>query len=326
MTRSSGPHFGRRRRAGRWRAPLWIALLLLAGFLLAGWLRPHWFLAAEFVRQRWLAGASEHAIVVDGQRWNYLQAGEGRPLVLLHGFTGNKEGWLPIVAALAEDYRVLVPELPGWGLLAPDAPRPPYGYAADAARLAGFLAAVAPGERIDLVGHSMGGGIAAVYAARYPERLDRLVLMSAAGVAFDNAFARAVLAGEHPFRVGNRAELDAYLGLVFEDPPWLPWPADRAVIRRRMASEAFERQVLAAVSTGPEAGLPSELAASIEAPTLLLWCRADPVIDVAAAGIYAKTIARTQTLLLDGCAHMPMMERPAATVAALRAFLHPQSP
>lgn len=321
MARRRGPHFGRRRPRAAWRAPLWAALLLLAGFLLVGWLRPQWFLAAEFARQRWLAGASEQVVTIDGRRWNYLEAGQGPPLVLLHGFTGSKEGWLPIIGELSRHHRVLAPDLPGWGYLAPDLAEPPYGYGADAARLAAFSAALLPGQRFDLVGHSMGGGIAALFAARYPDRVDRLVLMSAAGVEFDNDFARAVLAGEHPFVVRDREELDRYLGLVFDDPPWAPWPVDRALIRRRIANEAFERQVLAAISGGPEAGAPSAAATGIEADTLLLWCRQDRVIDVAAAAIYARAIPRNRSVLFDGCSHMPMMERPAETVAALREFL-----
>jgi len=318
--RSTRPRFGRRRGRRRSRAPLWLALLLLAGFLLAGVLRPDLFLQAEFARQRWWAGAEQRFIDVDGRRWGYLEAGDGPPLLLLHGFTGSKENWLPVVDALSRDFRVLAPDLPGWGF--GDAPsQPPFGYAADAARLGRFIAAVAGDGPVHLVGHSMGGGIAAVLAGTQPQRVDTLVLMDAAGVAFDNRFAQEVLSGGHPFGVAGREDLDRYMHLVFDDPPWLPWPVDRALIERRIANEPFERQVLAAISGEPGGLAPEQAAPSIRAPTLLLWCRDDRVVDLTAAERYASLIPDTRTVLLDGCNHMPMMEQPAATVEALRQFL-----
>lgn len=313
--------FGRRRRR-RGGRPLWLAIVLLGAFLLAGSVRPEWFLEAEFARQRLLAGAAEKTVVIDGRPWRYLEAGSGPPLVLLHGFTGSKENWLPVIDALSVDFTVLAPDLPGWGYGDPPA-EPPYGYRADAARLDSFIDAVSPKRPVDLVGHSMGGGITAVFAAERPDRIRRLVLMDAAGVAFDNEFASAVLAGEHPFRAVNRDELRRYLQLVFVDPPWLPWPIDRALLQRRIRNERFEREVLRAMSAGPDAAAPERAAPQIEVPTLLLWCRDDQVVDVAAADRYAALIPRVERVLLDGCNHMPMMERPQATVGALRRFLLP---
>jgi abhydrolase domain-containing protein 6 len=319
---SGGPRFGRRRRRRRgWRAPLWIAVLLLVAFLLAGWLRPDWFLAAEFQRQRLLAGASERSVSIDGQVWRYLEAGDGPPLVLLHGFTGSKENWLPVFAALAREHRVLAPDLPGWGYFGSEPVAPPYGYSADARRLARFIQTMVPTGRAGLVGHSMGGGIAALSAAQFPGALDRLVLMSASGVAFDNAFARAVQAGDHPFGVADREALHRFMGLVFADPPWVPWPVDRALVQHRQSRIAFEQEVLAAISIGPDAAAPGAMAGEIHIPTLLLWCRDDQVVDLASAAVYAAAIDDTRRVLLEGCGHMPMMERPQETARSLLDFL-----
>ncbi len=310
--------FGRRRRSrGRW--PLWLAIVLLGAFLLSGALRPEWFLQAELARQRWLAGADQKAIEVDGRSWQYLEAGAGPPLLLLHGFTGSKENWLPVIGALAENYRVIAPDLPGSGF-GDAAAAPPFGYRADADRLAAFADRVIGAPAFDLVGHSMGGGVAAVFAGTRPQRLRHLVLISAAGVEFDNPFAQAVLHGEHPFAVGDRATLDRYLGLVFDDPPWVPWPVDRALIARRIANDAAERQLLAVLS-GAEATVPALAATAIDVPTLLLWCRDDRVVDAVAAERYRELIADAELALLDGCNHMPMMERPDATAQALLDFL-----
>lgn len=314
--------FGRRRR--RRIGVSWLLVMLLVGalLLLAG-LYPERVLQAEFARQRWFAGAAERTLEVDGRRWQYLEAGSGPPLLLLHGFTGSKENWLPVIGALAEDFHVIAPDLPGWGYGAALPPPPPYGYRADAARLEMFAEALWPGRRFDLVGHSMGGGVAAVLAGDSPSKVQRLVLMDAAGVEYDNEFARAVQAGGHPFGVDDGTDLERYMQLVFVDPPWVPWPVDRALIEHRIANAPFEREVLQAISAPPTALAPEQAAPAITAPTLLLWCRNDRVVDLSAAERYRELIPHSELLLLDGCNHMPMMELPAATVQALRGFLLP---
>jgi abhydrolase domain-containing protein 6 len=168
----------------------------------------------------------------------------------------------------------------------------------------------------------MGGGIAAVLAARHPDAIASLVLMDAGGARFrENAFASAVLRGENPFAVQDRTSLDRYLGTVFDAPPFVPWPADRALIARRIADREFETGVLDRIGRGPDAFQPLAEAARIATPTLLLWCRADRVIDVSASDLYRAAIRGSVLQLMEGCNHMPMMERPAETAALLEEFL-----
>lgn len=301
-----------------------MAVLFFAlAYALVGWLRPGWVLEAEFARLRWLAGADEHALVAADHRWRYVETGDGPLVVLVHGFTGAKENWLPLMRELRADHRVVAPDLPGWG----ESERKPgadYGPVAQAARLHAFLAALprAPGVPAQprlLVGHSMGGQIVGLLAARAPESVGPLVLMDAAGVPFrENAFGRAVLDGRNPFQVRDRADLDRYLGIVFTDPPSVPWPADRALVQRRTRDAAFEQAVLDRIGRGPEAlQLARELPA-IASPVLLLWCRDDRVIDASAADVFAAGLRESRTVLLDGCGHMPMMAAPAEVARVLR--------
>ena len=290
------------------------ALLVLA---LLAW-RPDWALQAWFAAQRWHAGATERALDVDGARIVQLEAGpvDAPLVVLLHGFTGAKENWLPLMAALAGTHRVIAPDLPGWGESARVAGAD-YGVVAQADRVAAWLATL-PRTPDLLVGHSMGGHIAALVAADAPERVPRLALLSAAGVPFEaNAFGRSVLDGGHPFAVEDRATLKRYLGLVFTDPPWVPWPVDRALIARRVADRGFEEDVLARLR-GDEAFAVQPRLGRIRAPTLLLWCADDRVIDASAAASYAAGLPDSRTVLLQGCGHMPMMAAADAVAAALR--------
>lgn len=301
------------------------ALALLLGFGSVGLVAlgacfPRLALDVEYARLRWLAGAELRQVATPSGELAVLEAGDGPTLVLLHGFTGSKENWLALIGRLAQHHHVLAPDLPGWGASAREAGAD-YGYAAQADRIAAWIAML-DGRPVDLVGHSMGGGIAAVFAARHPELVSRLVLMDAGGALFrENDFGLAVLRGENPFGVSDRESLDRYLGTVFVQPPLVPWPADRALIARRIADAGFEDAVLDRIGRGPDAFLPSSEAARIRQPTLLLWCRGDQVIDASAADVYRAAIPQSQTVLLDGCNHMPMMEQPEATVLALEEFL-----
>ena len=287
------------------------------GFAVA---RPGLVLQAEFARQRWLAGAEPQSLQAAGHRWSYLAAGQGPLVVLVHGFTGSKENWLPLMRELARTHRVIAPDLPGWG----ESERKPdadYGSGAQAERLAEFLRALKEKPAL-LAGHSMGGQIVGLLAARHPELVSRVSLMSAAGVKFtENAFGRDVQAGRNPFEVKTRADLHRYLAIVFTTPPWLPWPADEAMTQRRRADAPFEQSVLDAIGRGPEAfALESELG-RIHAPVLLLWCRDDRVIDISAADIFHRGLPRSQTVILSGCGHMPMMAQPRQVNEAVLRFL-----
>jgi pimeloyl-ACP methyl ester carboxylesterase len=306
-------------RRWRKRSILLLALafdvLLVVGLL--AW-KPDWALQGWYAVQRGQAGAVERVVEVDGQRIVQLEAGpEDAPLiVLLHGFTGGKENWLPLMADLATTHRVVVPDLPGWGESQREAGAD-YGVVAQSDRVAAWLATLPRAPDL-LAGHSMGGHIAALTAARHPGRVTRLALLSASGMPFEvNDFGRSVLDGGHPFAVQDRATLDRYLALLFTQPPFVPWPADRALIKRRIADLGFERDVLARMRGG-EAFAVQPLLGRIVAPTLLLWCSDDRVIDASSAALYAAGLRDSRTVMLEGCGHMPMMAAVDDVAAALR--------
>jgi len=173
-----------------------------------------------------------------------------------------------------------------------------------------------------LVGHSLGGHISGLLAARHPELVSKLVLMSAAGVEFEqNEFARSVLKGGNPFEVKTRDQFHAQMRLVFTEPPFVPWPFDEAMVQRRRRDAAFEAKVLDSIGRGPEViALQSEME-KIRSPTLLLWCKDDRVIDVSSVPIFQAGIAGSQALILEGCGHMPMMAKPKEVADGIENFL-----
>lgn len=312
-------------RPSRWRALLliWLpAALLLAivGGLIAD---PGLVVRGEFAKQRWLLGGESRSLVAAEHRWTYVVVEADRAdaptVVLLHGYTGSKENWYRMARALRGRYRLVIPDLPGWGQ-SERKPGANYGYIAQSRRMVAFLDALG-GKPVTLVGHSMGGGIAVLTAAAAPERVARLGLIASAGVRFaDNRFATEVDAGRNPFAVSDEATLERYLSTVFhnrETRPPTPWPGSAIYIAQRRRDAAFELSVLARIGRGEERFLPGEAARDIAQPTLLLWCRQDAVIDHSAMAVYAARIAHASQITLEGCGHMAQMERPAESAAAI---------
>lgn len=299
-----------------------LALLLLAAALI--WHNPYAIISGDFARQRIAAGLSKASMQIGEDHWVYAyndDAPRDAPtIVMLHGFTGSKENWFPVARRLRERYRVAVPDLPGWGEShrIDDAD---YGFLAQSERVARFLEAVSPHEPVVLLGHSMGGGIAALTAARHPDRVARVALIDAAGVRFrDNRFGIDVLAGRNPFAVYDEASLQRYLDTVFFDDaakPTVPWPADRIYIARRTQDAAFEQAVLDRIGRSDERFLPGDDAVRIRQRALLLWCRQDAVIDASALAQYAQRIPQARRVMLEGCGHMSILEKPDAVANAV---------
>jgi abhydrolase domain-containing protein 6 len=308
-------------------AAVLLALLVLAGAIAIA-LDPYRLVRAEFARQRWDAGLSRASVDVAGHRWIYAYSDDAPRdapvVVMVHGFTGSKENWYPLAKRLRGEYRLLIPDLPGWGESERKAGED-YGFVAQSERLDAFVRALSPNQPVVLLGHSMGGSIAALTAARHPRDIARVGLFAAAGVRFrDNQFGIDVLAGKNPFGVGDETSLQRYLDILFHDEdakPPVPWPASLGLIADRRHAAAFEQSVLDRIGRGPERFLPGDEAANIHQPALLLWCRQDAVIDPSAMALYAARMPQATQVMLDGCGHMSIMERPDAVAGAVRALI-----
>ena len=313
--------------------------LLAAAFICAMavwlWRDPLALVHAEFARQRWSAGLSLGQAQVAGHRWAYAgseaDVTDAPTIVIVHGFTGSKENWYPLAARLRGRYRLLIPDLPGWG----DSERiegADYGFVAQSERVAAFIDQVArkPNSEVVLLGHSMGGGIAALAAANHPQAIARVGLFDAAGVRFkDNRFGEEVLAGQNPFAVTDEASLKRYIDTVFHldsAKPWVPWPASGALIDWRKRQAVFEQAVLESIGRSDERFLPGEAASRINQPALLLWCRQDRVIDPSAIDLYGAQMPQALKVLLDGCGHMSIMEQPDDVAASVQLLIDKGEP
>ncbi|MFN7552554.1 MAG: alpha/beta fold hydrolase [Pseudomonadota bacterium] len=276
---------------------------------------PDTLIEARYAAERLRAGASAHRIKVGDHEWSYLEAGAGAPVVIVHGFAGSKEYWLPLLPHLPRDRRYLVVDLPGWA----ESTRidgADYGIPAQAGRLADFIAAMGLDKPV-VVGNSMGGHVAGVLGTRHPDKVSSLVLVAPTGVRFHaNLFAQRVLAGQTPFNVDDRAGWARLSADLFELPPWLPPRVVDGLVARNQANHSFHDRVIGVLRRGENAFLLEQEFPLLRVPLSVVWCEKDRVLDVSGAEAFRYVPGARITLLPD-CGHMPMMEVPAELAAAM---------
>jgi pimeloyl-ACP methyl ester carboxylesterase len=261
----------------------------------------------------------------------YLEAGTGRTVVLLHGLGATNASMLPTLAALAPEYRVLAPDLPGFG----DSEKPVLAYdpAFFADWLAGFLDALGV-ERAVLVGNSLGGRVAIETGLRIPARVERLVLF-APSMAF-RRFREAtpivrLLAAELAAvpMLMPRALAMQVLRSMFADASrlrdaWYDAAVDEfqrvfATARGRVAFFAAARQIYLEEAHG-ERGFWDRLPA-LSRPALFLWGDRDQLVPCGFARHVSAALPGVHSTVLEDCGHVPQFEQPERTHRLVREFL-----
>lgn len=272
--------------------------------------------------QRW--------VPVEGRPVNTIELGEGPPLVFVHGLSGTWMNWLEQLPVLAGERRVVALDLPGFGRSPmPARPISISGYARLLDRLCDELGLGATA----FVGNSMGGCIAAQLALDFPERVERIALVSPAGVSTHApagsarmiaalrrlerpVVASAAWVATHAEAVARRPRLrEATLGGVVRHPGLLPAPL--AAEQLRGAGRPGFLTALQAVFDCDLRPLLPEVAC----PTLIAWGARDRLISAADAAVFAELVPGARKVVLTDTGHMAMLERPAVFNALLREFL-----
>ena len=256
--------------------------------------------------------------------WSYYESErQGPTVILIHGFSSSKQVWFESGKALSSRFHVIIPDLPGWGA-STDNDHSNYDIEAQATRLRDFILAL-EAENITLIGHSMGGAIAGVYAADQPQRVSRLVLVGALGLSFkDNDFMRELNAGGNPFIYDDRAGVERTARLVYLNPPQMSDRQVQEAILANRAQRAFIESTLAQIRPSSQWLALDHRLTKLNMPVLGIWCREDKVIDVSALDTLRNGLpasSANDSVILEGCNHLPMVERPAETLQALDAFI-----
>lgn len=283
--------------------------------------RPSWMDVDWRAHLRWMQ--------VKGRPVNVIDVGEGPAVVLLHGLSGCWQNWLESILPLAADHRVIAIDLPGFGESPmPDATISVSGYARIVAELLEALGV----ERATIVGNSMGGFVGCEMAIRFPARVERLVLVAAAGLSLRHMrherkrglraraenlsfFALGRLARHTDIVVRSRRLRRGLLLLVVAHPERLPGPL--ILEQAHGAGKPGFDAALDAMTAYPIRDRLGE----IGCPTLIVWGGEDRLVPVRDASEFEWLIPDARRLIYADTGHMVMLERPERFNADLRAFI-----
>jgi pimeloyl-ACP methyl ester carboxylesterase len=221
-------------------------------------------------------------------RIHAFHTGEGNALILLHGLSGSARWWRNNVPALAEHFRTHTPDLVGFGHSRTWAAQPSIPMMAELLQQWLDINEI---ERAHIIGHSMGGQIAIHIAAKWPDRVNKLVLVSAAGIP-------------------RELSVGAFTRLVAEIVPPRSW--GKPTFLPRIAADALRagpRSLLGAAHLLLRDDV-RPLLAHIRAPSLLIWGRFDPLTPLATGEYLAQHIADSRLVVFENAAHMPMVDAP----------------
>lgn len=281
--------------------------------------RPAWMDIDWREHARWLR--------VDGRWANVVELGTGPPLLFVHGLSGCWQNWLEQLPAFAATHRVIAVDLPGFGVS--ELPERQISIPGYARFLDGLCDLLGVSEPAVVVGNSMGGFVAAELAIAVPERVSRLVLVSAAGISSDRVKRDPVLTVARGIAIGavwaatrhetfaRRAGLRRIaLSYVARHPERLSAPLAFEVMRG--SGRAGFLPALDALLGYPL----RERLGEIACPTLIVWGEDDRVIPVKDASRFERLIPDARKVLLPDTGHVAMLERPVVFNGLLRGFLN----
>jgi len=270
-------------------------------------------------------------ITLHGHRVSYRTAGSGPLLVLIHGIAGSAATWEDVLPWLAERYTVVAPDLLGHGDSAK--PRGDYSLGAYASAIRDLLG-VLGFERGTIVGHSLGGGVAMQFAYQFPERCERMVLVSSGGLGHELHLllrAAALPGAEWVLPVlCSSALCEAVDGVArFLGRAGLRAGPDLDEIWRSVVSlsdpaarQAFLHTVRTVIDIrGQRASAGDRLYLAAEMPTMIIWGERDPLIPVAHAYAAHERIPESRLEIFTNAGHFPYRDHPRRFVEVLVDFL-----
>ncbi|MCA9187448.1 MAG: alpha/beta fold hydrolase [Planctomycetales bacterium] len=245
--------------------------------------------------------------------------GENFPIVFVHGFGDTKHTFVHIGQRLSNEYEVYALDLPGFGETA-IRPNEDYGPELYQRTLAGFLDKLQL-TRVHLVGHSMGGAVAAVVAQDDPARVATLSLFAPAGVngAEPSELEEIVAAGgENPLFYETREQFERLLGMAFNDPPEISSLAMRGLVSRGAQRNEVYREIFADLQGQRDQLQMERCVQLLDVPTLVVWGDEDRVVSVSAADRWKELNPAIEVNIIAGEGHAIVNQYPGKCAEWLR--------
>jgi pimeloyl-ACP methyl ester carboxylesterase len=279
---------------------------------------------------------STFVLDLHGHPVTYRMLGDGPPLLLLHGITSSSETWEDVLPGLAERHTVIAPDLIGHGASAK--PRADYSLGSFASAMRDLLVALGH-ERATVVGHSLGGGIAMQFSYQFPERVERLVLVSSGGLGREvhlmlraaalpgadwvlPVFARTRLlsAGAAASRLAGRAGLHATADTQGIADGW-------ATLEDPDTCRAFLHTARSIIDLGGQrVDASDKLYLAADLPVQIVWGARDPLIPVAHAHHAHALLPHSRLEIFERAGHFPFRDEPERFVRVLNAFMAETEP
>ena len=289
------------RRVARWSA---VILPMLGGY----WAQLDRKVPNPPHRAEWLS--------VDGVRLRSVRAGTAPPtLVLIHGYGESLTTWRSVFDRLAEDHQVIALDLPGSG--GSDKPDSSYSLPALTERLSRFLDLWTEGPVV-IVGHSMGGEVAASLALARPDRIERAILIAPAGYRIGLAGIVETMSPRRARTIGKYLALRSFITPI-HDPGWMYEPDSMA--RYDLTEDpAYSRAATRVLEEFDFVALRDRFK-DITQPTLLIWGGLDPVVPFSVGDTLSRTIPCVRYVPLPKAFHRPQAEVPDTVISEIKRFL-----
>ena len=244
--------------------------------------------------------------IKEDQGYEYIDEGKGEVLLLLHGLFGALSNWEPVVDRFSKTHRVIIPLLPIYEMPIREA-----GLEGLVLHIKGFVK-LKKLKYLTLMGNSLGGHLALIYALDQPENVSRLILTGSSGL-FENS-----MGGSFPKR-GNYDYIKERVQYTFYDP---------SVISESYIQEIFEitnsipkcMRIVAIAKSAQRNNMAAEIV-KIKVPTLLIWGLNDTITPPMVAHEFSRLIPNSKLRFIDKCCHAPMMEQPDKFNELLEQFL-----
>jgi pimeloyl-ACP methyl ester carboxylesterase len=293
-------------------------LLLAATYLLFDYAFPAQFTAAALGAERAAAGLQRKEVDAGGVHMVYLEGGQGPALLLVHGFGADKDNWTRVAKYLTPHYRVIAPDLPGFGESAHQ-PAERSRVEDQVAYLAQFAAALGL-KHFDLGGNSMGGWISAEYAAAHPEQVDSLWLLDPAGVSSAKPSELIGIVrggGRVPLIARSPEQYRELMSFVFVHTPFVPHAVLAELAQHQQDNADFAQKVFEQLAV--DAPL-EPLVKGLATPAYIVWGDHDRAVDPSGAEVLHGLMPNSRVNIMPDMGHLPMLEAPKRTALDYLAF------
>ncbi len=269
---------------------------------------------------------------IDGRAVNYVELGDGPPILFVHGLSGCWQNWLLQLLPFSADHRVVAVDLPGFGHS--QMPREKISISGYGVFVDRFMDAIGM-EAATYVGNSMGGFVGLETAIKFPERVERLVLVSAAGLSIEHQRREPLLKAMY---LGENVAQWATARIVARSKELAARPRSRRAMLSYVTPHAERWSPELVVEQASGAGKPGFLPAldaltdypirdrldDVKCPTLIVWGRKDLLVPVKDAYTFDELISDSRLIVYEDVGHVAMLEVPERFNADLREFVSEQ--